>query len=61
MDFDEKFMMTHERLRNNGTLKVGDWLPSQEEMENYRKKVEEEKQRQDEFFKKQVEKQKKQN
>jgi len=29
MDFNEKFMMTYDRVRNNGTLKVGDWLPSQ--------------------------------
>ena len=53
MDNKAYFMIVHDRLKTNSTLKSGDFLPSHQESENYKKKLEEEKQRQDEFVEKQ--------
>jgi hypothetical protein len=53
MDNKAYFIMVHDRLKNNSTLKSGGFLPCQKEMDHYRKQVESEKKRQDEFFEKQ--------
>jgi hypothetical protein len=53
MDNKAYFMIVHERSKSNGTLNSGDFLPSEKEIDNHRKKVEDEKRRQDELFEKQ--------
>ena len=61
MDSKSNFMMVHDRLQREGKLNYGEWVPNKVDFDIYRQRCEEEKKRQDEFFKKQAEKKQEKN
>ena len=56
MDNKAYFMIVHDKLKSEGKLPQGEWVPNQSDFDIYRQRCEEEKKRQDDFFNKQAEK-----